>query len=82
MHDMIWYMHNTDLQSQKYLFIASVSVDIIFVLLLILTSYSPFHEAFAASPAFDQDLIPDKNTSNPKNDWVQTYGNDSTNLKV
>ena len=71
----------TDVQSQKYLFIAFASVDVIFVLLLILTPYWPFHEAFAASPAFDQLLIHDKKISNQKNDWVQTYGNDSANLR-
>jgi hypothetical protein len=74
-------LHNTDLQSQKYSFIAFASVSIIFVLLLLLNPYSPFHEAFAASPAFDQLLINDKKISNQKNDWVQTYGNDSANLR-
>jgi hypothetical protein len=74
-------LHNTDVQSQKYLFIAFASVDIIFMLLLILTPYSPFLEAFAASPAFDQVLIHDKKISNQKIDWVQTYGNDSANLR-
>jgi hypothetical protein len=42
---------------------------------------SLFHKAFAASPAFDQIFIPDQETSNQKNDWVQTYGNDSTHLR-
>src|SRR5688500_8720313 len=72
-----------DLQSQKYSFIAFASACIIFVLLLILhpcSPCSPFHEAFAAPPAFDQILIHDKKISNQKNDWVQTYGNDSANL--
>ncbi len=73
--------HNTDLQSQKHLFIAFASVYIIFVLLFISISYSPFHEAFAASPAFDQVLKADEKTGNQKNDWVQTYGNDSANLR-
>ncbi len=72
---------NTDLQSQKYSFIAFASVSIIFVLLSILNPCSPFHEAFAAPPAFDQVLIYDKNISNQNNDWVQTYGNDSANLR-
>ncbi len=71
---------NTDLQSQKYSFIAFASVSIIFVLLLILNPCFPFHETFAASPVFDQVLIYDKKISNQKNDWVQTYGNDSANL--
>jgi hypothetical protein len=72
--------HNTDL-SQNYLFLAFASIDIIFMLLLLLISYSLFHKAFAASPAFDQVLISDKEISNQKNDWVQTYGNDSTHLR-
>jgi hypothetical protein len=69
------------LQSQKYLFLAFASIDIIFMLLLLLISYSLFHKAFAASPAFDQVLISDKEISNQRNDWVQTYGNDSTHLR-
>jgi hypothetical protein len=51
------------------------------VLLLILTPYSPIHEAFAASPAFDQLLKNDTKIGNQKNDWIQTYGNDSANLR-
>jgi hypothetical protein len=51
------------------------------MLLLPLTSNSLFHKAFAASPAFDQVLISDAQMSSQKNDWVQTYGNDSTHLK-
>ena len=51
------------------------------MLLLLLISYSLFHKAFAASPAFDQVLITDEQMSNQKNDWVQTYGNDSTHLR-
>ncbi len=77
-------LHNTDLQSQKYSFLAFASIDIIFMLLLLLVvliSYSLFHKAFAASPEFDQVLIPDKEISNQRNDWVQTYGNDSTHLR-
>ena len=48
---------------------------------LLLISNSLFHNAFAESPAFDQVMIPDAPISNQKNDWVQTYGNDSTHLK-
>ena len=73
--------HKTDLQSQKNLFISFASVYVIFVLLLISSTYSPFHEGFAASPAFDQLLILDEHRSNQKNDWVQTYGNGSANLR-
>jgi len=69
-----------DLQSQKHSFIVFASVSIIFVLLSILNPCSPFHEAFAAPPAFDQVLIYDKKIGNQSNDWVQTYGNDSANL--
>ena len=46
------------------------------MLLLLLIPNSLFHKAFAASPAFDEVLIPDKEISNQKNDLVQTYGND------
>jgi hypothetical protein len=48
---------------------------------LLLISNSLFHNAFAESPAFDQVMIPDAQMSNQKNDWVQTYGNDSTHLR-
>ena len=51
------------------------------LLLVVLISYSLFHKAFAASPEFDQVLISDKEISNQRNDWVQTYGNDSTHLR-
>lgn len=40
-----------------------------------------FSKAFAVSPAFDEVLIPDKAIGNQKNDWVQTYGNDSKFLR-
>ena len=51
------------------------------LLLVVLISYSLFHKAFAASPMFDQVLIYDKEIINQRNDWVQTYGNDSTHLR-
>jgi hypothetical protein len=60
------------------------SIDIIFILLFLLAlliSSSLFHNAFAASPAFDQIFITDEQMGNKKTDWVQTYGNDSTHLK-
>jgi hypothetical protein len=81
---MIWYIrsHNNGLKSQKCLFLTFPSINIIIlVLLLLLISYSLFHKAFATSPAFDQVLITDAQMSNQKNDWVQTYGNDSNHLK-
>jgi hypothetical protein len=70
------------LQSQKYSSLTSPSFIIIFILLLLLLlliSYPLFHKAFAASPAFDQIFITDAQVG--KNDWVQTYGNDSTHLR-
>jgi hypothetical protein len=51
------------------------------MLLLLLNSYSLFHKTFAESSAFDQVLIPDKEIGNQRNDWVQTYGNDSNHLR-
>jgi hypothetical protein len=72
------------LQSQKYSSLAFASFIIIFMLLLLLllllVSYSLFHKAFAASPAFDEVLISDKENRN-LSEWVQTYGNDSSHLK-
>ncbi|HYZ59079.1 MAG TPA: hypothetical protein VE544_05420, partial [Nitrososphaeraceae archaeon] len=50
-------------------------------LLILLICCSLFHKAFAASPAFDQIFIPDQETSNQRNDWVQTIGNDSAHLR-
>jgi len=67
------------LQSQKYSSLAFASIITIFMLLLLLLllfSYSLFHKAFAASPAFELQEI-----RNLKSHWVQTYGNDSTHLK-
>jgi hypothetical protein len=52
------------------------------LLLLLLISDSLFHKAFAESPAFDQVLIPDKEISNQRSDWVQTHGNDTTHLRA
>ena len=60
------------------------SIDIIFILLFLLVlliSCSLFHNAFAASPAFDQIFITDEQMGHERNDWVQTYGNDSTHLR-
>jgi hypothetical protein len=68
------------LQSQKFLFLAFALIDIIFMLLLLLISYSLFQKTFAESSAFDQVMIPDKEIGKQR-DWVQTYGNNSTHLK-
>jgi len=65
------------------------SFDIVFTGILLssvffLSFFIPlalFSQAFAASPAFDQVLIYDKEISNQKNDWVQTSDNDSANLR-
>jgi hypothetical protein len=65
------------LKSQKYLFLIITATNIIFILLLLLLiRNSLFHKAFAASPTFDEVLITDK-----KPVWVQTHGNDSTQLR-
>lgn len=37
-------------------------------------------QAFAVSPSFDESLISDKEIINQKNDFIQTYGNASTQL--
>ena len=80
MPDMFRYtrLHDKDLESQNYVFLTFTSI---FMLLLLLISYSLFHKTFAASPAFDQVLITDEQMSNQKNDWVQTHGNDGTHLR-
>ena len=73
-----------DLQSQKYTSLALTSIDIIFILLflmILLISCSLFHKASAESYAFDQNFITDGEINNQRNDWVQTYGNDSTHLR-
>jgi hypothetical protein len=70
------------LESQKYISSTLTSIDVISILLLILIiSSSLLNNALAASPAFDQNFITDEGISNRKNDWVQTYGNDSTQLR-
>jgi hypothetical protein len=65
---------DTKLQSQYYSSLAFISFIIISILLLLISS--SFHRTFAASPTFNLQVIPDQ-----RNDWVQTYGNDSTHLK-
>ncbi|MGA9910388.1 MAG: hypothetical protein WBP84_09285, partial [Nitrososphaeraceae archaeon] len=60
---------------------ALTSIDIIFILLILLISCFLFNKALAASPAFDQNFITDENTSDQRSDWVQTYGNDSSHLR-
>jgi uncharacterized protein (DUF2147 family) len=62
-----------------------VAFVFVFISMLLLSplliSSSLFHNAFTASPAFDQVMITDVPMSNQKNDWVQIYGNDSTRLR-
>ena len=72
------------MQSQKYIPLALTSIEIIFILLfllILLISCFLFNRASAASPAFDQIFITDEKISNQRNDWVQTYGNDSSHLR-
>jgi hypothetical protein len=71
------------LRSQKYIPLALTPTNFTFVLLflsVLLISCSLFQNAFAASPAFDQIFITDEEITNQINDWVQTYGNDITQL--
>ena len=72
------------MQSQKNIPLALTSIHIIFILLfllILLISCFLFNKAFAASPAFDQNFITDDKISNQRNDWVQTFGNDSSHLR-
>ena len=72
------------MQSQKNIPLALTSIHIIFILLfllILLISFFLFNKAFAASPAFDQNFITDDKISNQRNDWVQTFGNDSSHLR-
>jgi len=72
------------LQSQKNIPLSLTSIHIIFILLfllILLISCFLFNKALAASPAFDQNFITDDKISNHRNDWIQTYGNDSSHLR-
>jgi hypothetical protein len=72
------------LQSQKNIPLALTSIRIIFILLfllILLISCFLFNKALAASPAFDQNFITDEKISNQRNDWIQTFGNDSSHLR-
>jgi hypothetical protein len=68
-------LQNSGFAVKKYLFSEFTSFSIIILLLLFISS-SPFHKTFAASPAFELQALSDQ-----RNDWVQTYGNDSTHLE-
>ena len=69
------------MQSQKYILLALNSMDIIFILLILLISCFLLNKALAASPSFDQNFITDEKTNNQRIDWVQTFGNDSSHLR-
>ena len=72
------------MQSQKNIPLALTSIRIIFILLfllILLISCFLFNKALAASPAFDQNFITDEKISNQRNDWIQTFGNDSSHLR-
>ena len=72
------------MQSQKNIPLSLTSIHIIFILLfllILLISCFLFNKAFAASPAFDQNFITDEKISNQRNDWIQTFGNDSSHLR-
>ena len=73
-----------DLQFQKHIQLAltprTATIFIILLLLVLLVFCSLYNKAFAVSPAFDQIFITDEEINNQRNDWVQTYGNDSSQL--
>jgi hypothetical protein len=71
-HEML---HNPGFAMKRYFFSTFASFGIILLLLLFISS-SALSNTFAESPDFElQEIV------NPKNNWVQTYGNDSTHLK-
>jgi hypothetical protein len=71
-HEML---HNPGFAIKRYSFSTFAPFGIILLLLLFISS-SALSNTFAESPDFElQEIV------NPKNNWVQTYGNDSTHLK-
>ncbi len=58
-----------------------ISAALLVVWISLLPVYPPLMQAFAASPAFDQNFITDDKISNQRNDWIQTFGNDSSHLR-
>jgi hypothetical protein len=48
---------------------------------ILIISCSSLNKTLGASPYFDENFISDEAINNGKNDWVQTYGNDSTHLR-
>jgi hypothetical protein len=74
-----------DLQYQKHIHLAltppTSTIFILLLLLVLLVICSLYDKAFAESPAFDQIFIVDEESNNQRNDWVQTYGSDSTHLR-
>ncbi|WP_186434348.1 hypothetical protein [Candidatus Nitrosocosmicus arcticus] len=74
------------MQSKKNLFLVFVDFDIIIsgsmlLLILLFVPSTFFSKTFAASPAFDEVLIPDKQMGNQTDDWVQTYGDGIIHLR-
>jgi len=59
----------------------AILAAVLVVWISLLSVYPSLMQAFAASPVFDQNFITDEQISNQRNDWVQTYGNDSTHLR-
>ncbi|MGN6350407.1 MAG: hypothetical protein ACTHL3_02970 [Candidatus Nitrosocosmicus sp.] len=66
---------------QKYLFLTFTFISIVYILLILSIYNLIFLKAFAASPAFDQVLIADKEPGKHISYWIQTSGNDSSHLK-
>jgi hypothetical protein len=61
---------------KEYFSSTFVKLLLLSVLLFVISSSSLIHRTFATSPSFGLQEITDS-----RNNWVQTYGNDSTHLK-
>ena len=63
------------------IYYGAILAAVLVVWISLLSVYPPLMQAFAGLPVFDQNFITDEQISNQRNDWVQTYGNDSTHLR-
>ena len=79
MKNLIYYQYGLQYNGFALPLTSIYIVLILLFLLVLLICCSLLHNAFAASPAFDQIFVTDAQVG--KNDWVQTYGNDSTHLR-
>ncbi len=61
---------------KKFVIFGSCSFNIIILILFFFIPSTYFPTSFAVSPAFEPQAFNDQ-----RNDWIQTFGNDSINLK-